>query len=216
MKRINLSICFILVCVCAGAQGHRQLDSLKYMLPEFSQGTVIFADKHVSRGILNISPLDQSVYCLSGKDTLYVDGNPDILRVSAAGRSFVKWKESFVEVVVTQGTTGIGISRSTVKIDNVKAGAFGGTTATSSTKTYSVDSSSGTFHDLILEDPRNYVYKKTPYLYNDGKFLPVSRKSFEKLFPGQKDFIESVWAGRNITVTDINSVMAFYNELLQK
>ena len=47
----------------------------------------------------------------------------------------------------------------------------------------------------------------------DGKFLPVNRKSFEKMFPAQKDYIKSVWSERDINVTDFASVLAFYNEL---
>ncbi|MDO5442245.1 MAG: hypothetical protein Q4G10_01100 [Bacteroidia bacterium] len=212
--RICSALCFLFVTVIAGAQ---QLDSLKYILPEFSQGTVIFGDKHISQGLLNISPLDQAVYCItSDKDTLSVAGNDDIISVSTSGRTFARWKDSFVELLTSDGDTGVGIVRSTAKVSNVKTGAYGMTTSTSSVKNYGVNTDTGNLTNLIIDDPRNFVYSKSPCLFKAGKYYPVSKKSFEKLFPGQKDFIESVWSERNINITDMSDVIAFYNELLQK
>lgn len=217
MKKFCFAIILLFASICAGAQGRKQLDSLKYIFPEFKEGTVIFSDKQISRGVLNISPLDQSVYCLSPeKDTLYVEGNPAIISVSVAGRSFTKWKESFVEIIARSGDTGVGIIRSTQKVNHVQTGAYGMSSTTSSIRSYSVDGNTGNLRNLIIDDPRNFVYTQSPCLYNDGKYYSVSKKSFQKLFPAQKAFIESVWAERDIDVTDINSVIAFYNELLQK
>lgn len=217
LRRIGFVILLLTVCVCAGAQGKKQLDSLKYIQPQFSEGTVIFADKHMSRGTLNISPFDQIVYCvISGKDTLSVAGNPDIISVSVDGRSFVRWRDSFVEIVASDGSVGVGIIRSTDKVNNVKTGAYGMATSSSSVRTYSVDANTGNFHDLIIDDPRNYVYSQSPCLFSGGKYFTVSRKAFEKLFPEQKAFIESVWAERDIDIADVDSVIDFYRELLDR
>lgn len=213
MKRICTAI-FLLACISVQAQGQKQLDSLRYILPEFTRGTVIFADKTVKSGILNISPMDQAVYCLSEKnDTLYIATYPDIISVSAAGRFFIGWKNSFVEVLTNGPDNGIGLIRTTMKVNNVKAGAYGMASSTSSTRSYSVDAASGALNNVIIDDPRNYTYIKTVCLIQNGKGLPVSKKSFQKLFPAQKDFIESVWSERNVSASDIDSVLAFYNEL---
>lgn len=216
MKKVKRGICAIILIfagVCAGAQG---LDSLRYILPEFSQGTVIFGDKHISHGVLNISPLDQTVYCISAKDTLSVAGGADIISVSVDGRSFYRWNDSFVEILTSDGDTGVGIVRSTSKVSNVKTGAYGMTSGSSSIRTYSVNSNTGNLQSLIIEDPRNYVYTKSPYLINKGKYYSISKKSFAKLFPEHKDFIESVWSERDLNTTDVNAVIDFYNELLNK
>lgn len=215
MRKIIFAILLLLVSICAGAQGRKQLDSMKYILPEFSQGTVIYADKHFNQGVVNISPLDQGVYCISpAKDTLFVEDNASIIRVSVSGRTFSLWKNAFVEVMTKDPDTGVGIIRTTVKVNNVKTGAFGMANATASIKSYSVDASSGTFKDMIIDDPRNFVYTKNACLISNGKFLPVSKKSFQKMFPDKKDFIESVWPERDIVSTDFDAVLAFYEELL--
>ena len=214
MKRFFLALFLLSLAAGASAQGRKQLDSLKYVFPQFYQGTVIFSDKQVSRGLLNISPMDQMVYCISAqKDTLLVDGNSDIISVSAEGRYFVKWKESFVESIVTNGETGVGISRSTIKVNNVKTGAYGMASSTESIKSYSVNSSNHSFQDLIIDDPRNYVYTRRVVLFKGRTFLPVNKKSFEKLFPARKAWIESVWDERALDPADVDAVVAFYKEL---
>ena len=217
MRNIHFAAFALFVCICTNAQGQKQLDSLRYIFPEFMQGTVIFADKQINHGVLNISPLDQQVYCLSPeKDTLFVEGPAEIISVSAAGRSFVKWNGSFVEIVTKESDTGIGIIRSTSKVSNVKTGAYGMSSATSSMKSYSVDATTGTLSNLIIDDPRNYVYRTSTCLVNKGRCIVLSKKNFEKMFPGKKDYIETVWPDLNLTAADHDAVLAFYNELLQK
>lgn len=215
--KIRFTLLFLLAAFSATAQGKGQLDSLKYILPEFQDGTVIFSDKTMKRGTLNISPLDQSVYCITGdRDTLYVGTYPDIISVSVPGRSFVGWNDSFVEIICSNSDTGIGIIRSTMRVNNVKKGAYGMNSSTSSTKSYSVDAASGTLGRIIIEDPRNYSHVRKACLLNNGRILSVAKKSFQKMFPAQKDYIETVWKDLDINPTDVESVIAFYNELLHK
>lgn len=217
MKKFSIAVLFLLASVCAGAQVQKQLDSMKYILPQFSQGVVVMSDRQIDRGILNISPVDQAVYCLSPQnDTLYVTSNPDIISVSVAGRTFVKWKNSFVEIIARNSDTGIGIMRSVVKVSNVEKGAYGMTSATSSIKSYSVNATSRTLTSLIIDDPRNYVYTRSACLTSNGKYFVISKKSFEKVFPDKKDYIESVWPELNLNANDIDGVVAFYNNLIQK
>lgn len=217
MRKVSIALVFLAFCLCVSAQTRKPLDSLEFILPQFGQGSVMFADKHFSRGLVNISPVDQMVYCISSEgDTLTVVDNASILSVSAAGRSFVRWKDSFVEAVVTNGDTGVGIIRSTTIVDNVKTGAYGMANSTSSIKTYSVDVTTGVMKRHVLKDRRNYSYKQTACLYRDGKYYSVSKKSFEKLFPGQKAYIESVWNDLKLNAADIDEVIDFYNELLKK
>lgn len=201
----------------AFAQGHRQLDSLAYILPEFCQGTVLFADGQVSHGVVNISPLDQAVYCITeAKDTVTALNYTNIISVSAGGRSFFKWKSSFVENVIIEGDSGVGIIRTTSKINNVKTGAYGMSSSTASIDSYSYDGRTGALHINIIDDPHNFVYKSTPALLKNGKYYSVSKKSFERLFPEQKSYIESVWEERSPVQSDVSDVVAFYKELVQR
>lgn len=217
MKRLFISTLFVLAGLTAEAQENIPLDSLRFVLPEFCQGTVRFADNQLRGGMLNISPIDQAVYSLSdGKDTLYVAEHPEITSVSVAGKFFVGWSGRLVEVIASDDDKGVGILRTTTKINNVKTGAYGGVSSTSSSRSYSIDAISGSYSSLIIDDPRNYVYSKTTYLLNKGKFIPVSKKSFEKLFPGQKDYIESIWPSLDVQDSNPDSVLKFYKELLAK
>lgn len=216
MKNSILAILFLSLGICAQAQAqnHKQLDSLAYILPEFSQGLVRFSDGSFSRGPLNISPLNQAVYCITpDRDTLVVDNTDAIVSVSVNGRVFTRWQDSFIETVKVNGDTGVGVSRSTAMVNNVKKGAYGVTDATSSIGSYSYNNESLSIDFKILDDPRNYVYRVWPYLLKNGKFLAVSKKAFQKLFPDKKAYIESVWTERNITLSNLDEVIAFYDEL---
>ena len=146
MKRIALAAALLGAGVCAYAQGHRQLDSLAYILPQFAQGTVLFSDGQISHGIVNISPLDQAVYCITeAKDTVTVLNYTSIMSVSAGGRSFFRWKDQFVENIVTDGSTGVGLVRTTSMVNNVKTGAYGMSSSTASIDSYKYDQKTGTY-----------------------------------------------------------------------
>lgn len=217
MRNLCIALTLLFVSICASAQSHKQLDSLSFILPEFGQGSVVYADKHFSRGEINISPLDQMVYCITAeRDTLTATDNASIISVTVDGRSFLRWKDSFVENIVTNGDTGIGIIRSTTKVNNVKTGAYGMVDNSSAIDSYTYDSMTGSFKENIIDNPQNYMYKRSPCLYKDGKYYTVSKKSFERLFPDKKAYIESVWADRKVSASDVDSVIAFYNELLQQ
>ena len=183
MRKLVLSI----AAFFCGLSAFAQLDSLSYMLPNFAQGVVVFSGNQFNRGLVNISPMDQQVYCIgSARDTLIVAGNENIVSVSAGGRTFVKWRNYFVETVVSSGDTGVGIFRVTSRVNNVKTGIYGTTDKLSSMDTYSHTRSSGTFRTNIIDDPRNYVYTETPCLCKDGKYYDVSKKELRTSVPLQE------------------------------
>jgi len=199
----------LFVCCWTQAQG-QQLDSMSFILSEFGRGTVVYADKHFGQGMLNISPMDQLVYCISANDTLVVDGNDRIVNVIISGRSFVKWKDTYVETVYTNNEgVGVAISRCVSRVSNVKTGAYGTTSSTSSQRSYSYGNSIGVLRPYIVDDPRNFIYKQNCCLVKDGNIYPVSKKSFEKLFPGKKELVDSLWQSKNIDVTDSGSIIDF-------
>ena len=204
----------VLSTTCLSAAAQEPLDSLRYILPEFKAGIVVYTDNHYGRGMVNISPLDQQVYCISDRgDTLVVEDNSSISKASMGGRTFFKWNNSFVEIVHSHGELGIGVIRSTAKVDNAKIGAFGTVDRLSSIETYSHNESSGTFRTSIIDNPLNYVYVLTPCLCKGGRYYDVTRKSFQKLFPSKKDYIESVWRERKMDVKNMDEVKAFFDEL---
>lgn len=218
MKRIIIVAVALLLGLCAvaqsGKQGGKQLDSLRYILPDFSEGTVVYADKQISRGKVNISPLDQAVYCITAPgDTVTASNYQNITGVSVDGRSFSRWKEYLVENIIIDGKVGIGIVRTTVKVNNVKTGAYGMADNISSIRSYSVDNQTGSFKMLIIDDPKNYAYRVMTCLYKDGNYFNATKKMFQKLFPEQKEFIESVWNERKLGTTGYQELIDFFKEL---
>lgn len=219
MKKVLSAIILLCACILASAQNKKQLDSLAYILPEFDQGIVVYSDGNFNRGILNISPLDQVVCCISPEnDTLFIADNYSIMKVHIGNRSFERWRDAFVETIISdeETGTGIGVTRATARINNVKTGAYGMVDHSSSIESYSYDNFSGNFSVNIIDDPLNFRYKEEPCLVKDGKYSAVTKKNFQKLFPSKKAYIESVWNTRKLIVSDTKDVVAFYKELLEK
>ena len=212
MKAAAVSLCLAL-SLASAAQS--RLDSLQYILPAFSAGAVRYSDGSFSRGLVNISPMDQTVYCLSAAgDTLVAENNSGIMAVSMGGRNFTKWNDSFVELVVSSGEIGVGVVRATSRVNNAKTSAFGTVDRLSSIDTYSHRQNTGSLRTNIIDNPLNYVYVTTPCLCKGGRYFNVTKKAFEKLFPDKKDYIESVWAERRQSVCSLEGAVAFFRELM--
>ena len=64
------------------AQSQRMLDSVKYILPEFTAGMVIFKNGEQSNGAININTIDQKIHFIDPKgEILVITNNDDVSRV---------------------------------------------------------------------------------------------------------------------------------------
>ena len=69
------------------AESQKMLDSVKYVLPEFSAGMVIFNNGEQSNGALNINTIDPNAPCLSSEMnptflTSPINISPDVSYIS--------------------------------------------------------------------------------------------------------------------------------------
>ena len=81
------------------AESQKMLDSVKYILPEFSAGMVIFENGEQSNGAVNINTIDQKVHFIdpNGK-ILVLSNNEQVSRVFIKGRSFINSRYGYIEV----------------------------------------------------------------------------------------------------------------------
>jgi len=211
MKKIIIAISALLLSATAFAQQSGQLDSLFYIFPEFVDGTVMFADKTFSRGKLNINLYEQSLQCIDNGDTLQVAASSGVVSVTAKRRSFYWVKDRFIELMEFKGDYGLGISRVTSYANNVKEAGYGMTSSTSGTSTYARNDAGHMEMNVALKNRDNISYKVTPYFYASGKFVPASKKAFQKAFPDKKDFIETFVIEHNTRYTVFEDVKALYD-----
>ena len=207
MKRIIISIAALCLSVAAFAQ--QQLDSLIYIFPQFEIGSVMFSDKTFSKGKVNIDILEQKLKCIDQNDTLEVDGN--IVTVTIKRRTFYWNKDKFIELLEYQDDKGLGISRMSTFVNNVKDAGYGMTSGTTSTTTYGYNETGHLEMNVVLKYRENLIYKATPFFYVNGKFQTPSKKAFQKAFPAKKDVIESFVAEHDTRWAVYDDVKALYD-----
>ena len=115
MKKVLLIVLVsILSWQTASAQAHANfnVDSLEYIMPNFSIGTVLFYNGERSQALLNINTFDNAVRFIDEKkDTLIVKNEEEIKAVYIKNRYFAKWQKKYVELLNPTNDTSVGIHR---------------------------------------------------------------------------------------------------------
>lgn len=225
MKRF-ISISFLmLICTVAfsqtvaftspNAESQKMLDSVKYVLPEFAAGMVIFNNGEQSNGALNINTIDQKVHFVDPSGTILVlSNNEQVSRVFIKGRSFINSRYGYIEVYETAGDTFMGELRRVGFISEDKVGAFGSKSQTTSIQTInSVQTSGGYMVDFEKQKNSPYTYKKIPYLCRKGMFQTVTKKTLQKCFPDKKEAIEQYLAEKDPNLNNVDEVRELFKAL---
>lgn len=225
MKRI-LSISLLLLFSTAvfsqtvaftspNAESQKMLDSVKYVLPEFAAGMVIFNNGEQSNGALNINTIDQKVHFVDPSGTILVlSNNEQVSRVFIKGRSFINSRYGYIEVYETAGDTFMGELRRVGFISEDKVGAFGSKSQTTSIQTInSVQTSGGYMVDFEKQKNSPYTYKKIPYLCRKGMFQTVTKKTLQKCFPDKKEAIEQYLAEKDPNLNNVDEVRELFKAL---
>ena len=190
------------------------LDSVKFVVPEFQSGIITFTDGGFSRGPVNISTIEQRVYFVSPEGQYQVLANEDqVSRVSLKGRTFIKSKYGYVEILRTAGDVSLGAVRRTSFFETEKKGAYGMASQTTSVTTIGSLQANGTMYTLGVDQSTPFKYKIIPYLYKDGKVLISNKKNFQKCFPDKKAEIESYLKDHSVDFENIDDVTALYEFL---
>ena len=76
------------------------LDSVKFVVPEYTAGFVKFRDGSFARGPVNISTIEQRIYFVNPEGEVQVLVNEDqVSYVTFAGRTFIKSRYGYVEPI---------------------------------------------------------------------------------------------------------------------
>lgn len=199
------------------AESQRMLDSVKYVLPEFTAGMVIFKNGEQSNGAINISSIDQKIHFIDPKgEVLVITNNEEVSRVFAKGRTFLNSRYGYVELYETIGDIFMGEIRKVGFISEDKIGAFGSKSQTTSIQTInSVQTSGGYMVDFEKQKNSPYTYKKIPYVCRKGLFLNVTKKTLQKCFPEKKEVIEQYIKEKNPDLNHVEDVREMFKTILK-
>ena len=199
------------------AESQKMLDSVKYILPEFTAGMVIFKNGEQSNGAINISTIDQKIHFIDPKgEILVITNNDEVSRVFAKGRTFLNSRYGYVELYETIGDIFMGEVRRVGFISEDKVGAFGSKSQTTAIQTVnSVQTSGGYMVDFEKQKNSPYTYKKIPYVCRKGLFLTVSKKSLQKCFPDKKEIIEQYIKEKDPNLGNVEEVREMFKTILK-
>ncbi|MDR0712632.1 MAG: hypothetical protein LBF67_09870 [Prevotellaceae bacterium] len=160
----------------------------QYLLPQFTDGIVIFKSGAQASAKLNYNMLLEQMQFIGDDSSIMAIANPDEVQyVSIGKRFFIRYKATFIEILL-DGETQLGVSRKLRIIDHRKDGGYGGTT--SLMKVESVSGIDGAPADhLIGAEELIFEENKIYYLIKNFKPKVANKKAFIKAFPACKDEI---------------------------
>ena len=191
-------------------------DSLIYALPEYKSGRITYNSGTFSNGLLNISNIDQSICYKDEKGQIFhINNNNDVKYVTIGGRIFFRYAGLYVEVKDVS-EDGLASSAQITIFSDVKTGAYGMKSETSSISSYSGFYSNGQVYDLSSSIRFPYKYKKLPFLYHSNKFYPVTKRNLLKFYPAYKEQIEAYIKENKGDFDSYEKISVFFEEVLGK
>lgn len=222
MKKIMLFTVMFLTCFECFSQNvvhstnrgdlaANMIDSVKYVTPEFQTGIVIFKTGEKTEAKLNISTIDQTLRFIDENgEVLSVRNQDDISRVSIKGRTFVRGRGIYVELLDMSSDVILGVCRKVNFLETEKQGAYGKASPTTSVTSVSSYADNGYMYDLNQNLTTPFLYKQIPYLYKNGVFYLASKKAFTKCFPDKKAEIQSYIDEKKVDFSDMDQVRPLF------
>ena len=225
MKTRLLSLFLLFCCASVSAQNviHHErgedlqqylLDSVRFVMPDFQAGIVNFLDGSFSRGPVNISTIEQRIYFIATDGEKQVLTNEDqVSRVSIKGRTFIKSKYGYIELLETEGDVALGAVRRTSFFETEKKGAYGAISQTTSVTTIGSLHQEGKTFTLDTDQSTPFKYKVIPYLYKNSRVYLSNKKNFLKCFPDKKAVIELYLKENRVDFEKIEDVEGLFKAL---
>lgn len=201
---------FLLFIFLIGSSAFAQVKVMEvthYIFPEFTKGTVLMKAGVKNEASLNYNSLSEEMIFESNGKKLAL-GQLDLIdTVYIKGRKFIPLKGRFVEIIYNSTYALYAELKCKVK-DPGKPAAYGGTSQTSSTTSYSSFFSGGQVYELKLPEG----YETSPFveywLKKDGeltKFLSIRQLS--KMFDESEDLFKEYVRKNNVKYDNQASIV---------
>jgi hypothetical protein len=189
-----------------GFAQNRKVELSHYILPEFTKGTVLMKTGTINQATLNYNALTEEMIFDSNGKNLAMTKLEEIDTVYIENRKFFLLNAKFVELVY-HNKYDLYIAHKCSVIEPGKPAAYGGTSQTSSTTSYSSILSGGQAYALSLPDG----YTTKPYsdywLKKDGKLtLILNMRQLSKQFDDKSDVFKKFIKENKVKYDDPESV----------
>lgn len=206
MKRLIILLVISFVLSVAYAQV-KVVEVTHYLFPEFTKGIVLMKNGIKNETLLNYNSLTEEMIFENNGTKLAV-GQPELVdTVFIKGRKFFLLNGKFVELINNSKYKLYAEHKCTIK-DPGKPAAYGGTSQTSATSTYSSFFTGGQVYDLKL--PEGYETKPFVdyWLVKDGevsKFLSI--RQLAKLFNEKDNSFKEFVKKHDVKYTDQSGII---------
>ena len=182
-----------------------------YLLPEFRQGMVYFSGQGPGQGELNICAVDQTLRFMDKGEELSSSAD-NILRVVIDTVVFVHVDGAFYRLYPVSDEVTLAYRRDVEILRDVKTGAYGMQSRTSSIREVGSLQSDGMMYTLQSSKSYPYNVKESCYLYVAGNVTPVNKRTIRKLFPARKDDLDA-WLKNHALPKTLDDTRAFLARL---
>ena len=182
-----------------------------YLLPEFRQGMVYFSGQGPGQGELNICAVDQTLRFMDKGEELSSSAD-NILRVVIDTVVFVHVDGAFYRLYPVSDEVTLAYRRDVEILRDVKTGAYGIQSRTSSIREVGTLQSDGMMYTLQSSKSYPYNVKESCYLYVAGNVTPVNKRTIRKLFPARKDDLDA-WLKNHALPKTLDDTRAFLARL---
>ena len=186
-------------------------DSVKYFLPEFAQGRIVYKDGGFSTGTFNISTLDQTLRYIEDGKEMSLDRNLAVDRVFIGNHLFIKHLNEYLCVSESVGDVFLCVGRQ-FRLNDTKKGAYGSASATSNIKEVGqMEGASGELYNL--KGFPNFKIVEVPYLLKDNKVSRPTRKQIRKLLPEKAGEIDSYLEGKQFNFDSFEQMLGLFQAI---
>lgn len=206
MKRLVILLVISFAFSFAYAQV-KVVEVTHYLFPEFTKGVVLMKNGIKNETLLNYNSLTEEMI-FENNGTKLAIGQPELVdTVFIKGRKFFLLNGKFVELINNSKYKLYAEHKCTIK-DPGKPAAYGGTSQTSATSTYSSFFTGGQVYDLKL--PEGYETKPFVdyWLVKDGevsKFLSI--RQLAKLFNEKDNSFKEFVKKHDVKYTDQSGIV---------
>lgn len=182
-----------------------------YLLPEFRQGMVYFSGQGPAQGDLNICAVDQTLRFMDKGQELASDAE-NILRVVVDTVVFVHIDKAYYRLYPISDEVTLAYRRDVEILRDVKTGAYGMQSRTSSIREVGSLQSDGMMYTLQSSKSYPYNVNESCFLYLNGDVTPLTKRSVRKLFPARKDDLDA-WLKNHALPKTLDDTRAFLARL---
>ncbi|MCE1199304.1 MAG: hypothetical protein LWW85_10085 [Marinilabiliales bacterium] len=199
----------------AGFAQHNKVEIFHYILPEFTDGTVLLKSGVKQRTQLNYNALtEEMIFDQNGKK-LAIGPVDQVDTVYINDRKFIPFNKKFLEILYQNKYQLLSEHRCSV-IDPGKPAAYGGTTQTGSVTSYTSYFSGGQVYELTLPEGIQTKGFTIYWAKVDGKPEPFfNLRQLTRMFKGKEEAIKKYIKENKVDYEKEESLIPLFHFLEQ-